>query len=148
MKDLLELEQHVNETNIALSQKNWLKIIPADQFSAAHSKMVEVRKGLLDAVFHSVDIIDAIQWMIDYATEKQPGMSAKSVNPDGLQYNTEHLLKIRLNALYASAPATIVDDIVKYVNLSLDELRQEIAKLMYANNQLKEANKHIGTQRT
>jgi hypothetical protein len=141
MKDLQELEQHVNETNISLSQKNWIRIVPPNQLSEAHTRMAEVRKELLDAVFHAVDVIDGIQWIIDYAAEKQPGMPAKSVNPEGIPYSTEDLLKMRLKSLYAIAPAIVVDDVIKYVNMTLDEYRQEIAKLMYANSELKRANK-------
>lgn len=138
MKDLQELEQHVIEANIALSQKSWINMVPSKDLKDAHTRMVQVRKGLLDAIFHTSDVIDAIQWMIDYAAEKQPGLPAKSVNPDGVQYGTEDLLKMRLKALYTAAPESIVDDIVKYVTMAQDELKAQIAKMMYDKATLKE----------
>ena len=138
MKDLHELEQHAIEANISLSQKNWLKIVPSSQLKEAHTKMVEVRNILLNAIFHCADVIGAVQWMIDHSAEEQPGLPAKSVNSDGVQYSTEDLLKMRLNALYSTVPESIVDDVVKYVKMAQDDMRQQVARMMYDKAQLTE----------
>ncbi len=71
MKDLRELEQNVIEVNVALCQKNWIKIVLSGHVKEAHARMVEVRKGLLDAVTHTADVIDVIQWVIDNEAEKR-----------------------------------------------------------------------------
>ncbi|PWS32246.1 hypothetical protein [Pedobacter paludis] len=136
MKDLQELEQHVSETIIALRDKNWVAIVPPTQRKEAHTRFVEVRKGLLDAIYLCVDGLDAMQWLIDKESDPQPGIHAKSTNPEGIPYGTDQLLKMRLKALYLSAPQSIVDDVVKFIKMFEDEMRQQMAKMMYQKAEL------------
>lgn len=145
MKELQELEQHVTEANMLLSQKNWLKIIPADQYVDAHSRMVEVRTRLLDSAFHSNDVLDAFKNLINEVVDNINVLS-KSRNKDGVEYSTADLLKLRLSALRLVAEPAVVSDVEKYIQMAMDEQRQTIAQLMYTNNQLKSAIRNQGTQ--
>lgn len=135
MKELQELEQKVTEVNQLLVTNNWLMVGPNSSFMDAHSRIVQVRSLLLDAVFHSDDIIDAIQWAID----RQPGdgdFPQKTQNASGVIYSTEDLLKLRLKALKPYADPLVFDDILKFVKMYADEFRREIAVLLHANRVL------------
>jgi len=129
MKQLEELEQHVLEANALLMHESWLQIIPVTEAKGAYRRMIGLRAALLDSIFHFTEVLAGLQIKFNVQPDKGD-IPNNTIDRNGRLYSAEQLLEIRLQALNRVAQPSIVEDVVKYHRLYVDELRLQIASLI------------------
>lgn len=133
MKEIHTIETHVSEIRTLLAEPNWMRIVPAEKLKDAHDSFTQIRNVLLDCVFHSGDVLEALQWQIDHTEDDSGAMPHRTINKNGVRYSTEDLLKMRLKTLTLICEPAVADDIIKYVMLYADDLKQQIAEMKVSN---------------